>query len=266
MDEPQTWHHGVIAEWWGHFNDEFRAHEIPYFQGFLEEVEGAVLDAGCGSGRLLIPYLKAGFDVDGVDVSADMIEVCRRKAEAEGLEPFLGVQALHELDLPRTYRTIIVCGTFGLGSDRERDQQALRRLHRHLEPGGTLLLDNEVPYADRWLWEYWPKEKRQELPEPRAAPSKRRRAPDGSEYALVSRVVELDPLTQHARREMVAERWRDGVLEASETHVIDIGMYFTPEVVAMLHAAGFADVAVHGEHERRPATPDDDFVVFVATK
>ena len=29
-------------------------------------------------------------------------------------------------------------------------------------------------------------------------------------------------------------------------------------------AAGFTDVEVHGEHERRPATADDTFVVFVA--
>ena len=78
-----------------------------------------------------------------------MIAACREKAEAEGLTPNLYVQAMHELDLPRRYRTIVVCGSFGLGSDRERDRQALERFRDHLEPGGTLLLDIEVPYADR---------------------------------------------------------------------------------------------------------------------
>jgi hypothetical protein len=31
--------------------------------------------------------------------------------------------------------------------------EALRRMYEHLEPGGTLILDHEVPYndADNWL-------------------------------------------------------------------------------------------------------------------
>jgi len=84
-------------------------------------------------------------DVDGCDVSADMIAVCREKATREGLSPNLYVQPMHELDLPRTYRTIFVCGAFGLGSNRDQDLQALQRFHEYLEPGGTLLLDSEVP-------------------------------------------------------------------------------------------------------------------------
>ena len=51
---------------------------------------------GCGTGRLLIPYLKAGLDVDGCDISADMIALCRERAEREGLAPTLRVQAMHE--------------------------------------------------------------------------------------------------------------------------------------------------------------------------
>lgn len=89
--------------------------------------------------------------VDGCDVSADMIAVCREKAASSGLTPNLYVQPMHALDLPRTYRTIFVCGAFGLGSNRERDAQALTRF-RDLAPGGTLLIDIEVPYADSGQW------------------------------------------------------------------------------------------------------------------
>ena len=37
---------------------------------------------------------------------------------------------------------------------------------QHLEPGGTLVFDNEVPYANPRDWTYWPSEKRKELPQP----------------------------------------------------------------------------------------------------
>ena len=42
------------------------------------------LDAGCGAG-LLVPWLRAGIDVDGCDVSADMIERCRERARCNAL-------------------------------------------------------------------------------------------------------------------------------------------------------------------------------------
>jgi SAM-dependent methyltransferase len=261
--EPQTWHYGLIAKWWAEFNDDFRPHEIPYFQRHVERGQPA-LDVACGTGRLLLPYLRAGLDVDGCDVSADMVELCRQKAACEGLSPTLFVQPMHELDPPRSYRTIFVCGAFGLGSNREQDQEALRRLHDHLEPGGTLLLDSEVPYADSRQWRHWPRKERATLPEARTPPRERRLASDGTELALKVRIVELDPLAQRVTLEMHAEQWRDGELETEEDRLLHIGLYFKNELLLMLERAGFTDVAVEGDHNDRPATSDDDFIVFVA--
>lgn len=263
--EPQTWHHGLIAEWWEAFNDDFRPHEVPYYRTFVEQGQPA-LDAGCGSGRLLIPYLRDGIDVDGTDVSADMIAACRRKAEAEQLSPRLYVQAMHEIDLPRTYRTIIVVGSFGIGSSRERDREALQRLSTHLEPGGTLLVDTEAPYADVASWPYWTKERNASLPEPANPPTNRRPTADGREYALTSRIVDVDPLEQTLTMEMHAQRFTNGELDAEEHRTINIAMYFPIQLAAMLERAGFVDIEMHGEHQRRPPTRHDDFVVVIGRK
>src|SRR5206468_5467117 len=110
-----TWHYGLVAKWWAEFNEE--GPEIDYFKEYVERGQPA-LDVACGTGRLLIPYLRAGLDVDGCDVSADMLALCRDKAVREGLVPRLYQQAMHELDLPRVYKTILVCGSFGLGGNR----------------------------------------------------------------------------------------------------------------------------------------------------
>ena len=263
-EPPQTWHYGLIARYWALFNDDFRPHEIPYFQRFIEDGGEPALDVACGSGRLLLPYLRAGLDVDGCDVSADMIAVCREKAEAEGLSPSLYVQPMHDLDLPRRYRTIYVCGAFGLGSTRTQDEQALRRFREHLEPGGTLLVDTEVPYASPNEWALWTKEGREGLPHRPEPPDHGRLASDGAEYGLRMRYAALDPLEQRATYVMVARRWREGTLELEETHRLDIGLYFKNELLLMLDQAGFDDVVVHGDHVVADPTPDDDFVVFVA--
>jgi hypothetical protein len=195
-----------------------------------------------------------------------MVALCREKASREGLSPRLFVEPMHELDPPRRYRTIFVCGAFGLGSTRAQDVEALRRFHDCLDPGGTLLLDLEVPYADAHQWRYWSRAERAGLPEAARAPESRRRASDGTELALRSRIVELDPLEQRVTLAMHAEQWRNGVLEIEEDRVLHIGLYFANELVLMLERAGFARVTVEGDHNGSPATRDDEFLVFVARK
>ena len=57
MHAPQTWHHGLMADWWAAANLD--APEVEAYRPYLRE---PVLDAGCGAGRLL--------DIDGCDASA----------------------------------------------------------------------------------------------------------------------------------------------------------------------------------------------------
>jgi SAM-dependent methyltransferase len=262
---PQTWHYGLVAKWWAEFSED--GPEIAYFQKFVERGQPA-LDVACGTGRLLIPFLRAGLDVDGCDVSADMIARCREKADREGLSPTLFVQPMHELDPPRKYRTIFVCGGFGLGSTREQDEQALRGFHEHLQPGGTLVVDNENPYSSGYPWRYWLKKERTNIPrewEPLDT-ADRRTGSDGAEYALQSRVVDLDPLEQRATYEMRVGMWRDSELVQEEEHRLHINFYFKNELLMMLDRASFQDVEVRGDHEERPATPNDEFLVFIARR
>jgi SAM-dependent methyltransferase len=259
----QTWHYGLVARWWAEFNLD--GPEIDYFRRFVEAGQPA-LDVACGTGRLLIPYLAAGLDVDGCDISPDMLALCRERAERESLDPpRLYAQAVHELELPRRYRTIVFCGGFGLGGSREQDAEGLRRLHEHLEPGGTLVLDNEVPYADKHMWPRWTSEGREELPRPWGAGGTRRVGSDGAEYELRSRLVALDPLSQHATLEMRASMWREGELATEEEHGLEMTLYFTHEVRLLLEQAGFV-VELRAGYEERPPTSDDDFIVFVAHK
>lgn len=258
-----TWHYGLVARWWAEFAEP--GPEIDYFRRFVEEGQPA-LDVACGTGRLLRPYLAAGLDVDGCDISPDMLAHCREAAEREGSSPNLYAQAMHELDLPRRYRTIFVCGGFGIGSSRDQDAEALRRFHGHLEPGGLLVFDVQVPYADAWLWQYWLKEKRSELPRSWGEPGERRLGSDGAEYALQGRLLDFDPLAQRVTRGLKASMWRDGELVAEEEHQLTETFFFEHELVLMLKRAGFVDVEVRGQHNDQPPAPEDDFLVYLARR
>jgi SAM-dependent methyltransferase len=259
-EQPQTWHHGLVADWWAEFNLE--GPEIEYFGRFVEQGQPA-LDAGCGTGRLLLPWLRAGYDVDGADVSADMIERVGRRARAEGFDPTLLVQPLHALDPPRRYRTIVACGVFGIGSTRAEDEEALRRFHDLLEPGGTLVLDKEAPYADQRRWPYWADPAA--LPEPWPE-SEARRVSDGSEIRLRTRVTQVDPLDQTIAYDMWAQRLRDGEVVEEERYTLTERMYFRDELVLLLERAGFAEVDVRGGYDDGEPRPDHEFLVYTGRK
>lgn len=261
MSTPQTWHYGLVAEWWATFNTD--GPEIDYFGRFVEQGQPA-LDAGCGTGRLLLPWLRAGFDVDGCDVSHDMVALCRAEARRAGFDPTLLVQPLHELDPPRRYRTIVACGVIGLGSTRAQDQEALCRFHEWLEPDGRLLLDNEVPYASHMRWGKWSKQERAGFPEPWPEAGERERADDGSEYELRVRALAVDPLDQTVLLELRAEKWREGKLVAAEEHPLSMRGYFRDELLLMLERAGFRTVDVRGDYTDEMPTPDHRFLTYMA--
>jgi len=176
------------------------------------------------------------------------------------------VEALHELDLPRRYRTIVVCGVFGLGSTRAQDEEALRRLHAALQPGGTLLLDIEVPWANARLWRRWTREERAGLPTSMPEWGERRNAPDGSERALRSRTVSVDPLDQSVVLEIEAGKWQDGTLAGEERYELSMRMYFRDELRMLFERTGFADVEVSAAYSGAWPSADDDFLVYRARR
>ena len=259
---PQTWHHGLVARWWAEFNLD--GPELEDYRRFVEQ--GPTLDVACGTGRLLVPWLEAGLDVDGCDVSADMIELCRERAERAGLSPTLFVQPMHELEPPRSYRTIVVCGAFGLGSTREQDAEALARFHRYLEPGGTLVLDNEVPYANARRWRYWLAEERARLPEEWPPPGERDRAANGDELALRARLVSLDPLDQSKAMEIRASLWREGrARRRGGAHDRD-PLLLPGRAAAAARAGRLRGRVRHRRPHRRARDGEHETLVFAARK
>lgn len=261
--QPQTWHHGLVARWWAEFNTD--GPEIDYFRSFIRDGHGCALDAACGTGRLLIPFLRDGLDVDGCDVSADMLAYCRETAGRLGMSPGLYQQALHELDLPRSYATVVVCGSFGLGGSRIHDQEALERIRRHLQPGGRLALDISPPYADAEDWRFWTADERSRLPQPWPHQGRRRRAADGDEIEIRTRIASFDPLLQVITWQIQATLLRGGRQVIQEEHTMQSVLYFRNELVDMLRLAGFGDIVVLDGYSDRLASADSDILTFIAS-
>ena len=264
-DEPQTWHYGLVARWWAEFN-EADPDELAFYQGLIARDGQPALDLACGTGRLLLPLLQAGLDVDGCDLSPDMLTYCRERAAREGLAPRLYQQAMHLLELPRSYRTIYICDSFGLGGRRDHDAETLRRCFHHLAPGGALIFSHYLPSGDAEEWPYWLPEQRRQLPQPWPETGDRRAASNGDEIEERVRLVDLDPLAQRRTLEIRASLWQAGRLAKEEQHTLQENLYFCPELKLMVAQAGFGDVTIFRAYTDALATAEDTMLVSVARK
>ena len=83
--------HTIIAEIYDCHSSEFydyhaKRGDVQFYVNFAVESRGAVLEIGCGTGRLLIPTAKAGVHITGLDNSEEMLEICRKKLDDESSE------------------------------------------------------------------------------------------------------------------------------------------------------------------------------------
>lgn len=215
---------------------------------------------------MLLPLLRAGIDIDGCDISADMIRLARQAATREGFAPNFYCQPMHELDVPRRYRMITICGSFGLGGSRDNDLDTLRRCHAHLELGGALIFNKQMEYASREAWEDWLGESRSKMPEAWPERGPPRVAKDGGQHFMQIRVLDVDPLEQTYAREVHLEKWIDGKVAAEENYVLHGSLYLKQELMLMMRVAGFKEVFVRGNYTEEEATSRHAELSFTAIR
>jgi SAM-dependent methyltransferase len=252
MTEGDVEYVGLMAEAWDALRGDTSDWEDRHFYlDLIRERGEPVLDVGCGTGRLLLDYLGQGIDVDGIDNSAEMLALCRRKAARLGLTPNLHLQSMSTLNLPRRYRTIIVpSSSFQLVLEREEAGRTLDAFHRHLEPGGTLAIPIIVlgqSYDRSWTAE---------------APLE-----DGSTVRRTAREA-FDATRRVESTDDVYEVFRDGELIRSERHARDSAtLAWTPdELRGALVAHGFDDLEFLSGFTREPHEPIDEIFTVLARR
>jgi len=263
-ENPLVWHYGLMAERWAEFINEAR--EVPYFLSKIEQYGQPVLDLGCGTGRVLLPLLGKGVDIDGCDFSDDMLKFCRQKAKQAGFNPNLYQSSMHAFDIPRKYKLIYICDSFGLSGSRDNDLETLKRCHSNLEDGGALVVNIQADYSDPDWWSMWLSENRKSLPRPYPEKGEGRIASDGSEHFGQFRLTAFDPLNQSYIREVRLEKWVEGKLDRFEEYTLRGNIYFKNELLLMLKVAGFHDITICGDYKEEMATADHEEIVFTALK
>jgi len=126
-----------------------------YICGILEEygiADGLVLDLGCGTGNLTGLLEQKGYDMIGVDMSADMLEIAREKQAVSNLNILYLLQDMREFELYGTVRAVVsICDSLNYIMSEAELLQVFRLVNNYLDPGGIFLFDLNTIYKYRDL-------------------------------------------------------------------------------------------------------------------
>lgn len=247
---------GLMAKYWDLLRGDTSTWEDRFmYLDLIQKYGQPVLDVGCAAGRLLLDFAAQGIDIDGVDISPEMIELCAQNAEKKNLKPNLYNQSMTELNLPRKYRTILVpSSSIQLLLKPGQPQQAMRRFHAHLEEGGALA----APFMMLW---------REGDPLDSGFEQEAQRPEDGATI----RRTGWSRYNPETRMEDTRDLWeviKDGVMIQSEVYARSPAtLSYTQEQARVLFdEAGFKDVQLYSEFTFDPVKPEDMLFTVVGVK
>ena len=139
--------------------------DLHLYRHLAAEVGGAVLELGCGTGRVTAALVDENLTVVGIDLSPNLLAIARERLAGSGV-------TLHLAD----FRTVSLEERFGLVliplgglqhmSTTSDLVAALATAAHHLAPGGLVVVDVEAPTEDDFtpipqpLVEHWTKQRR----------------------------------------------------------------------------------------------------------
>ncbi|MCF8239872.1 MAG: class I SAM-dependent methyltransferase [Melioribacteraceae bacterium] len=224
-------YNSLLAEWY----DELLWNEgkdIEFYTSVIKKENEPVLELACGTGRILIELLKNGVQCDGLDLSHDMLNICRDKLEKNKLTTDLYEQNIIDFEIDKKYKTIFVPGgSFQLVSDFDEALLSIETIYNHLIDGGKFIIDLFLPYNDiaknnDGVWKLM------------------RTAERGDEKFIANGSTKYDYLNQLINGEYRYELYKNGGLVKTVNDSLSLRWYGVNEFVLILEGIGFSNVSI----------------------
>ncbi|MGJ8672484.1 class I SAM-dependent methyltransferase [Rubritalea sp.] len=231
------------------WRSEIDADESPLLENFLTQHPGPSLEVGCGSGRLLLPLLEKGYQIEGVELSSDMLGLLLKDASAKNLEPTVHHCPIEEFQTDKRFSSIsIPAFTLQLLS-RTSAQQVLKRLREIALTNGGLYITLFIPWAeilDELEIDTWHLDKETKLS-------------SGQQARCFTR-HQIDRLYQELYREHRYE-----VAEQKHLSTQTLQWYFMPELISTLESCGWKFQDFDSDFQIGNHDPDASVLTVYAT-
>jgi len=248
-------------EWWARVYDSiYRATRRQEHDFYVQQAEAAakpVLEVACGTGMVLLDLIRAGVDAYGFDISQPMLDMLKRKADSDRRDEIMrriSRQDMADFSYPslRFGTVLIPSGSFFFLLTQAEQIACLANVHRHLFPGGTLVLNFPV-----LSYQHLANKARE--PQAFVTVGDFEDALTGSTVQLSCKTTaELVPQLQHMT-------WRFSQGSTVHEAVMCCRWIFPEEFKLLLGLAGFSSWEVFAGFDRNPSLETGDEAVWFAS-
>ena len=228
---------------------------LDFYVSLAREANGPVLDIACGTGRILLPCLQAGVDIEGLDLFEPMLRTLRAKGAALGLSPRLHQADMSDFSLPRRYSLVMIpFNAFIHNMTQGAQIRCLQLCRQHLLPCGKLVFDTFFPALEFVGTPQNTRVLEGEFPHPQTGLPMRM-----YDTRSIDRVAQVFHSLNEI--ELLAADGSVQTVHRSE----DYSRYFYKhEMELLLRIAGFARWEIYGDFDCRPLTRENDAMVVMA--
>lgn len=228
---------------------------LDFYLNLARAARGPVLEVACGTGRVLLRCLRAGVEVDGLDLSTAMLNRLREKASAAGYRPRLYEMSMSRFRLHQRYALIMITFNAFIHNLTTDEQIAtLTRCREHLQPGGLLAFDAYFPGAALITAPDGTRVLEGEMKHPDTGLPMR--CFDTRSFDRVNQI-------QHSLNE-VEMLDADGNVVRTHRSRHSVRWIYKGEMELLLRVAGFARWRIDGNFEGRPLLDETDAMVVQA--
>lgn len=104
--------------------------------------DGLIAELGCGTGTLTELLAKLGYDMIGIDNSAEMLEIAQEKRSISNHDILYLLQDMREFELYGTVRGIIsFCDSINYITEPDELVTVFQLVNNYLDPGGCFIFD-----------------------------------------------------------------------------------------------------------------------------
>ena len=113
-----------------------------YTEKYVPHPKASILELGCGNGQLGILLKQAGYDITGLDLSAEMLSLAKQRQEEAGVNFPLFQVDMRDLSSFGRYDAIIsFCDTLCYLQTFDDLMSVFEQAYAHLDEGGVFLFD-----------------------------------------------------------------------------------------------------------------------------
>lgn len=229
--------------------------DVLLYQNLAARCDGPVLELGCGSGRVSVPLAKAGFQVTGVDTSAEMLALASRRAAGQGFAQRIRFEQVdvRSMAFDSEYALALYPLNGFLHLLTPADQlRALRNACRALSPGGLFVADVANPHAVFTTQHDGQLTLRRHF--------RLEGGGKGTSYAI----SETDLAAQRQEVTLVYDQvMPDGIVRRTTVETV-LRFVYHFEMVQLLERAGLKVDAVYGSYDLDPYETESEVMLFVA--